>query len=222
MDYDFTPKYNHLLTRKCSCGGDGEMLIDFVDDFVVRCSKCHLSTHAYIKPETAAKHWNDNDDIMPAPLTIFWDDPHSYLSGEVFAIHVSKNFFSPITSQSIDCDEVILECHDKLLHIENWRSFLGVKTAALNIKELSNFNSEYYCYVILPDKKEHILFENVAFTENGHAVRLEYRWGDTCFFIAAHADSLVIARDTVPYDEVSLATDGDCPIPWKKYGKEVS
>ena len=47
--------FNHLLTRKCSCGGEPEMIVDFVADFEVRCSKCHLSTHAYIKPEDAAK-----------------------------------------------------------------------------------------------------------------------------------------------------------------------
>jgi len=38
MDHNHCDMYNHLLTRTCRCGGNAEMLIDFVDDFVVRCS----------------------------------------------------------------------------------------------------------------------------------------------------------------------------------------
>ena len=33
MDFNHCDMFNHLLTRKCSCGGDPEMLIDFVADF---------------------------------------------------------------------------------------------------------------------------------------------------------------------------------------------
>ena len=108
MDFNHCDMYNHLLTRKCSCGGDPEMLIDFVADFEVRCSKYHRSTHAYIGPENAAKHRNDGDDIMEEPLHIFWDNPEGYLQGEVVAIHISDDCFCGISHQSCDFEELVL------------------------------------------------------------------------------------------------------------------
>lgn len=59
MDFSHCDISDHLLTRKCSCGGDPEMIIVFVYSIKVRCSQCHSSTLAYVKPEVATKHWND-------------------------------------------------------------------------------------------------------------------------------------------------------------------
>ena len=47
------------LTVKCHCGGKGELLLDFVSDFVVRCQKCKLSTWAKMTADEAIKEWND-------------------------------------------------------------------------------------------------------------------------------------------------------------------
>lgn len=57
--------YNHVLGAerhligKCHCGGEGELLLDFVSDFVVRCKKCKKSTYAEIVAEDAIKEWNE-------------------------------------------------------------------------------------------------------------------------------------------------------------------
>lgn len=57
--------YNHVLgaerylTAKCHCGGAGELLLDFVSDFVVRCKKCKNSTYAEMIAENAIKEWNE-------------------------------------------------------------------------------------------------------------------------------------------------------------------
>lgn len=88
MDYCYSPAYDDLLTRRCRCGGAGEMLIDNVTDFVVRCSSCHRSTHAYTEPELAAAHWNSGDDLMPQPLQIFWDDSAAALQGADAQRHI--------------------------------------------------------------------------------------------------------------------------------------
>ena len=60
---------------------------------------CHLSTHAYMKPEAAAAHWNNGDDIMDSQLHIFWVDPEAYLKGEIAAIYISDEGFSKISQQ---------------------------------------------------------------------------------------------------------------------------
>ena len=45
------------LTDKCNCGGEGELLLDFVSDFVVRCKNCKHSTYAQMIAEEAIKEW---------------------------------------------------------------------------------------------------------------------------------------------------------------------
>ena len=57
--------YNHvygcerLLERKCECGGTGELLLDPVFDYVVRCGGCGRSTLAALKPNVAIRSWNE-------------------------------------------------------------------------------------------------------------------------------------------------------------------
>lgn len=56
--------YNHvygcerLLTKKCECGGSGELLLDFVSDYVVRCKDCKKSTWAGMNAIDAIEDWN--------------------------------------------------------------------------------------------------------------------------------------------------------------------
>ena len=59
--------YNHVygaerhLKNKCSCGGEGELLLDFVSDYVVRCKKCKKSSWAEMTAIEAIKGWNAGD-----------------------------------------------------------------------------------------------------------------------------------------------------------------
>ncbi|MBE6995453.1 MAG: hypothetical protein E7429_01785 [Ruminococcaceae bacterium] len=211
MDFDLCDAYNHLLTRQCTCGGKGEMLIDYADDYVVRCSKCHLSTHAYIRPEDAARHWNNGDDIMDHPLHIFWDAPEDALRGEVTAIHIYYDEFEPVTQQSINFAEAIIEYKDKMLRVEHDGNHNGCR---IEIDSFSSFNPEMYRYTIRPKVGETITFDAVVIPEGQRVVRLEFRWNDSWLFIAAEQHNLVIGRDVVPYNEVSPSFDGDCPLDW--------
>lgn len=59
--------YNHVLgcdrhlSRKCECGGDGEILLDFVADYVVRCRNCKKSTWANMDIKLAIDDWNNGE-----------------------------------------------------------------------------------------------------------------------------------------------------------------
>lgn len=56
--------YNHVygcerfLKKKCECGGTGELLLDFVSDYVVRCNNCKKSTWAAMNAIDAIEDWN--------------------------------------------------------------------------------------------------------------------------------------------------------------------
>lgn len=50
------------LKQKCPyCGGDGEILIDFVNDYVVRCKNCKKSTLASMDLICAIEDWNNSE-----------------------------------------------------------------------------------------------------------------------------------------------------------------
>ena len=204
MDYIHANIYNDLLTRKCACGGTGKMLCDFVADFVVRCSNCHLSTHAYIGPENAAAHWNTADDIMPDPLEILLDDINGNLQGDVIAIRLcdDREF---LAQQSCDFTAAVIEYADKLFHIE-------ADSDCISIDRCSDYNPKFYCEIISPKAGEKIIFDHTIVTKDKQIKRLEFRWNDTYLTIAALENTLVISRDIVPYGEVSPSIDGDYPL----------
>ncbi|MBQ8717490.1 MAG: hypothetical protein IJY43_06580 [Clostridia bacterium] len=47
------------INSKCSCGGEGELLLDFVCDYVVRCKKCKRSTLANMLACDAIRDWEE-------------------------------------------------------------------------------------------------------------------------------------------------------------------
>ena len=57
---------DHHLKRACDCGGEGEILVDFAWDYVVRCKNCKRSTYADMQLRTAIENWNK--DEMPCQL----------------------------------------------------------------------------------------------------------------------------------------------------------
>lgn len=190
MDYNHADHFNDLLSRKCSCGAAGEMLVDFVADFVVRCTKCHKSTHAYINPHDAANHWNNGDDIMEDRLDIFWDNPESVLQGDLKAIYVDDEGFFGISKQSSDFEKAIIEYADKKFAIQH--EFCG-ETGKIDIEELSSFDREAYKRVIRPQDGESICFTKITFSEN-RVDSIAYRWGNTWLFIFADEYNLILTR----------------------------
>lgn len=65
--YNYVYGLDRLLTRKCSCGGTGEVLLDFVSDYVVRCNKCKKATCAEMMVIYAIDNWNKGE--IPCDLT---------------------------------------------------------------------------------------------------------------------------------------------------------
>lgn len=56
--YNYVYGCERWIKRKCDCGGRGEVLLDFVDDYVVRCNKCKKSTWARMNLIDAIEDWN--------------------------------------------------------------------------------------------------------------------------------------------------------------------
>lgn len=65
--YNFVYGCDRLLKRTCDCGGSGEILLDFVGDYVVRCQKCKKSTWANMVLQSAINDWNAS--VVPCDLS---------------------------------------------------------------------------------------------------------------------------------------------------------
>ena len=204
MPFHHADNYNHLIKRRCDCGGAPEMIIDFVDDFVVRCSKCHVSTHAYIKPDDAIEHWDKGDDIMP-PLDLLMDDPEKYLSGEVMYMAIDKDDADQINQQSCDCTQVVIVMRDRILllvHEPNGED------GAIEFERLSAFNQERFCLRISAPQNGPFEFVKVLFAENGEIDGIKYRYGDNYVFISPSEYNLIVTKSVV-----DLFEEDDTPIP---------
>lgn len=55
-----------LIQKKCVCGGTGELLLDFVSDYIVRCNQCNRSTTAHMTAIHAIDQWNTGE--MPCEM----------------------------------------------------------------------------------------------------------------------------------------------------------
>lgn len=60
--YNYILGFDKFLKTKCPlCGGEGEVLLDFVSDFVVRCKNCKNSTWAEMEIRHAIEDWNKGE-----------------------------------------------------------------------------------------------------------------------------------------------------------------
>lgn len=60
--YNYVLGCDRYLKRKCPhCGGDGEILMDFVSDYIVRCKNCKKSTWAAMELTEAIEDWNNGE-----------------------------------------------------------------------------------------------------------------------------------------------------------------
>ncbi len=59
--YDYHHVYGceRLITRKCECGGTGELVRDSISDYFVQCEKCKRSTCSECLAIDAIESWNE-------------------------------------------------------------------------------------------------------------------------------------------------------------------
>ena len=60
--YNYVLGCDRHLKRKCPyCNGEGEILLDFVSDYIVRCKDCKKSTWAGMNLIDAIDDWNNGE-----------------------------------------------------------------------------------------------------------------------------------------------------------------
>lgn len=81
--FDHIYGMDRLLTRKCDCGGEPQMVIEFVDDFMACCKECGKSTWACMNAIDAIEEWNAGEigcelkpEIVGQEIRHWWDDSY--------------------------------------------------------------------------------------------------------------------------------------------------
>ena len=192
------------IKRKCRCGGDPEMISDFVDDFVVRCKKCHISTMAFMKPEQAIEHW-EQEDTVPPPLDLIIDDVDGSLAGEVRFMAVSKEDAVQYNAQSCDCPEIIITMRDRTFSAEHEEHG---EDGAIGLDELYPITDTSHYHIVAPPSEGVFEFIKARFAEDGTVEGLKYRYGDGYVFIFASEYDLILTKSVV-----DLFEEDDTPIP---------
>lgn len=60
--YNHVLGFDRFLKSGCPlCGGKGEILLDFVSDYVIRCKDCKKSTRAEMQIRHAIENWNNGE-----------------------------------------------------------------------------------------------------------------------------------------------------------------
>ncbi len=208
MPYHHADQFNNQIKRKCECGGDPEMLIDFIDDFIVRCKKCHKATWAYIEPEDAIEHWDelwDQDDENRPPLELLIDDLEKSLAGEVAYMAIAQEDADQINRQSCDCFEVVIVMRDRILLAEHEHHG---EDGAIGFDKISNFNENRYGLRVVAPPNGIFKFVKVLYSEDGSVDGIKYLFGDHYVFIFASEYNLIVTKSVV-----DLFEEDDTPIP---------
>lgn len=74
---------DRLLTKKCECGGNPQLVMDFVDDYMACCKKCGKSTWASMNAIDAIEEWNAGEigcvlkpESVGTEAQYFWDESY--------------------------------------------------------------------------------------------------------------------------------------------------
>lgn len=166
--YEALAAGGHKLTRTCDCGGEGEILMDFVGDYLVRCKSCHKSTWAEMCLIDAIDSWNrgeppielDTDAEMFAALAA--KEPIRY-------IDVAKRGFWYVDDNLCDADDVMVVFADCAYRISCVRT--GEDQYDFAFSCCGDYNAEFYGERITAWEAEEIRCLGFETDEDGRGLR---------------------------------------------------
>ena len=185
MPYYHLDRYDNSFKRKCECGGKPQMILDIVQDYIVRCEKCHESTNAYMRDEEAIKAWDINE--CTGPLHLLTDDLEKNLKN-IKCLYIEQEDFWQVNSQSCDCLKVIVDTGEKLISFEHNEY---MEDGCIEFDEVSSFNKEAYKYQV--DLSDYTFkLDKIKYYEDGFVEAIRYKCEEVFFFIFASEDNLII------------------------------
>ena len=191
---------SHLL-KKCSCGGNAEILCDERSDFAARCSTCHKATYFDMILKERIDAWNNGD----SPCII--DTGYETLKDLLAKAKGIKNLALSSESRGFETmDETSCDCANIMIAFdESYFLLSSQKTDGYNFdftgSTISDYNREFWANVIKP--MENISFIREEQDYEGRKI-LRFRLDDVDLLIEATCWGL-----SVSLDEAQLLLNGN-------------
>lgn len=145
---DYTPLTvgAHLLKRKCTCGGEGEIFLDFVSDYLVRCKNCHASTWAGMCLIDALEDWNSGNTPIQLDTSEerFFKKVHE---SPIRYIALEDRGLWYATEQSCETNRVVFAFDDEFYFVE---SCPAGEESFFVFRQCSRYNKSMFSHTIVP------------------------------------------------------------------------
>ncbi len=182
----------HLLGRKCECGGKGELLCDERGDFSVRCRECHRATYFDMILKDQVDAWNNGDTpcVIDTGREMLFDCLNSKKAIKYLALCSGERDFLGIDATSCDCSNIIIAFEEKLFLLStNKVAGYGYDFTGYNIGE---YNREFWVNVITPVDRIYYIGEEVDY--EGRKT-LRFKLDDIDLLIEAKRFGLSVSLD---------------------------
>lgn len=176
--------FDKNLKRKCQCGGNGQMIIDTVGDYCVRCDKCHKSTGYCMDMKDAVELWESGKCEFECELLS--DNFKAHLA-EIKSIYISDDEVYMPDCQSCCCYDIVIDTGEKLISSD-------CTNGKLTMAEINSFNKDYYRYKIDLSDRECVI-EKIGFLTDEYVKSLVYKYGDEYLYITASVENIIIKTD---------------------------
>ena len=188
--------------RTFRCGGRPELIMDFVQDFEVRCQSCHDCTMAHMKMADAISAWENGE--TPVKMDLLIDDVEGALSGELeYVVIDNDEDFRMLSKQSCEGSSVFLKFKGdpKPLWLEG--------SYSLDMHKVADFDPANDKKLTPPEGTSASLLGIQYLGRYPRA--LKYRWGDRYLYITAGDDPINVCISKYDLFEVegTLIPDDD-------------
>ncbi|MGN1122317.1 MAG: hypothetical protein ACI4RV_08110 [Eubacteriales bacterium] len=202
--------FERHITRKCECGGEPELMLDFVSDFYIRCSKCHKSTWATYELRSVIDDWNNNEtetviDTAAESFAKHIHEPIKYIALDEHSICYDENLW--------DCNEVVIAIGDALFGITGQR--VAEDQYDFKFGKWSDYNRKMKPYLIVPSDEEPISFVRIEHEPNMNAI-MRLSIGDRPILITAENDGMRIGLSHWGLDDEWLEFDNNVLVNGKQ------
>lgn len=194
--------FDRHLIRKCECGGEGQVLLDHVNDYVVRCKRCHKSTWANMVLQDAIDDWNSGD--TPCEVDVFEDNASEFWSGQINYFAVSNRGIYPISAQSCDFEEAIASVGDRLISIQH--RHINDEYGTFGFHFLTGYNESVYNMKVVATPEEPITFLEEVREPDGALSGIKFKCGGRYLFLYSLEYNLTLTKSMVDL-EAELTID---------------
>ena len=197
----------HLLKYRCDCGGEPEIIEDFVNDYEIRCKKCKRSIGAGMTVQDAIDNWNWQWENGKMDLHVFSlpsDNLQETFGKKLLSLSVDSKTSWWIEPYCCECQEILIQTEKQKILLEH--AHYG-EDGAILVGEPMSLNKENFKLRILSEENSPIVFDKAQYREDGTLEALRFRYGDSYLFVFADEDELILTKGT---------DDGDVFAPWVK------